>query len=130
MGLPLGKLTKRRKRLGRLQKRERQPGLSRLQGRGHAGNARADNRQVQDILLPLAALECLVGHDVLHGPRARIGREFQQRDPGQVADDVQPGDIALPVLIHPRQLLHHPGRPPQVQPVQIAAEKIAHVISP
>ena len=34
---------------------------------------RADNRQVQDILLPLAALECLVGRDVLHGPRTRIG---------------------------------------------------------
>ena len=123
-GLSLGEIDQRGKRLGRLQKHKRQPGLPRLQGRGHAGNARADNRQVQDILLPLAALECLVGYDVLYGPRARIGRELQQWDSGQVADDVQPGNIALPVLIYPRQLLHHAGWPPQVQPVQIATEKL------
>ncbi len=67
-------------------------------GRRHACDAGADDQQVQQVRIAVAstlaiALKPGVARNRTHRPGARIERQFEQWDPGQIAGDVKAGHV-------------------------------------
>ena len=119
-----------RERLGRLEQLEAQAGFPGGEGRGHAADPGADDGDVED--LPVTAglpllLKARIAADVFDRPGAAVGGELQQRDAGEVADDVQPGNVAAVVPVDLGQLLHHPGGPAGVQPLRVGSQRSEHM---
>ena len=118
-----------RERLGRLEQLEAQAGFPGGEGRGHAADPGADDGDVEG--LPVTAglfllLKARIAADVLDRPGAAVGGELQQRDAGEVADDVQPGNAAAVVRVDLGQLLDHPGGPAGVQPLRVRSQRSEH----
>ena len=121
-GLGLGKVGDGRELLRRFEDDVAEPGLLRLHGGGDAADATADDGDVDDALAALALLEVVLARDRLHGARAGVRRELEQRHARQVADDAHAGDARGAVVVDLGQLLDGAGRPPGVQPANVARE--------
>jgi hypothetical protein len=122
--LRLGEVDDRREGLGRLEHLEREALLARLERRRHAETppptiARSSTPAAR------APWRTRLARDRLHGARAGVGRELQQRDAGQVADDVQPGHRGRAVGRDLGQPLDDAGRPASVEPLEVASQGAA-----
>ena len=84
--------------------------------RGHAADAGADDQQVEDLrgLCFPVGREGGIGNDRAHGAGAGVGRKLEQRDAGQVADDVDAGQARAQVTAEFGQPLDVTGGPPGV----------------
>jgi hypothetical protein len=126
--LRLREVDDRRERFARFEQLELEPGLLRFERRRHPGHAAADDHQVLDAWLALLRfrVEAGVGDDRPHRARAGVGGELEQRDPGQVADDVEPGHVGRAVLADLGQLLDGPRGPAGVEPLRVATDEADH----
>lgn len=84
--------------------------------RGHACDASADNSQIECVA---AFLEILFIEDGLDSFRAGVGGEFQERNPGEVSDNADSGDITGAVVVDVGGLFDSAGGPFSVKPVGV-----------
>src|SRR5262249_1295610 len=105
--------------------------LFRLHRRSDSGDTGADNREVYGFRVATAATgEVGLHEDPHHGPGARVGGEFEQRNPGQVSDDAHSRYGCCPVLSNIGKLLDGSRRPYRMEPVLVASDEVGHGYEP
>src|SRR6185295_7237675 len=62
----------------------------------------------------------------LRDARAGIERELEERDPGEIARDVDPGNVGGSVRADFRKALHGSRGPPRVEPVGVPGDQAEH----
>ena len=125
-GLPLREVHEGREGLRRLEDLEAQSLLLGLDRRGHARNARANDREIQDAAIAGASIRCRRER----ATRARVESELEERDPGQIPGDRGTRHVRGPVAARLGELLHRSGRPARVEPPRVARDPMRHRSTP
>ena len=123
-GLALREVDEGRERLRGLEDLEAQVLLAGLQRRRHSRDPGPDDDEVERPALGRPSLERRVGDDRLHCAGPAVRGELEERNAGQVADDVQPRDAGRAVGPHVGHLLDRACRPLRVQPVHVPRERV------
>ena len=122
-GFRLGKIGDGGEDLGGLEDGEVQAGTAGLDGRGDAGDAAADDGQIEGFWFPVSGFRFAeFGGDFTDGAGAGVGGKLQQRHAGEVADDADAGQVGAAVFVASGQFFHRASGPAGVEPMGVAGE--------
>lgn len=95
-------------------------------GGGQAGDAGADDGDVEGFRRWGGFSEIVFCEDVLDGASSCVGREFEEGDAGEVADDADAGEVAGAIAVGFGCFLDFPGRPFAMEPVEVGLDGGMH----
>ncbi len=124
--LRLGEIDDREERLGRLEDREGEILFLRLDCRGHSGDTGADDDEVMEAGTGWSGAERRVAGDPLDDLGAGVEREFEERNAGEVARDVDARHARAPAFADLRERLHGARGPPRVKPARVSGDQAGH----